>query len=316
MLPPDAPEITPGNAWAVQPEEKIRMPRRDNPEDLKFVVVFLRMLRGWTQAELAEAAGLSASAISRYEIGDIVPGREALEEIALAVGLPLRMLDRVLLWVAAARSAVASATDPGDLDRLADAVAGELAAGLSDLLDTVTAMVLASLPDLDTGPWRKSASPPQADDREEAPELWEALQRYEPSTRRVLVEESRRFQKWALCELLCAESVRAAACHSADEALELAELALLVAERTPGEESWRLRLQGYAWAHVGHARQARGDKSGAKEAFNHARPLWETGAPGDPGLLEARWELEIFNPSITSARQGHRRGPLYSRRSG
>ena len=262
------------------------MPRRDNPEDLKLVVIFLRMLRGWTQTELAEAAGLSASAISRYEIGDIVPGREALEEIAMAVGLPLRMLDRIFLWVGAARSAVASAAAPGDPDRLADAIAGELAAGLSDLLDTVTSMMLASLPDLGTGPWGKPASPPHADDREEAPELWEALQRHEPSTRRVLVEESRRFQKWALCELLCAESVRAASRGSADEALELAELALQVAERTPGEETWRLRLHGYAWAHIGHARQARGDQPGAKEAFNRARRLWETGAPGDPGLLE------------------------------
>jgi transcriptional regulator with XRE-family HTH domain len=296
MLPLYVPEITPRNAWAVQPREKIRMPRRDNPEDLKFVVVFLRMLRGWTQTELAEAAGLSASAISRYEIGDIVPGREALEEIAMAVGLPLRMLDRVFLWVGAARSAVASATDPGDPDRLADAVAGELAAGLSDLLDTVTSMMLTSLPDLDSGPWRRAAAaPPQADDREEAPELWEALQRHEPSTRRFLVEDSRRFQKWALCELLCAESVRAA-CGSADEALELAELALRVAERTPGEEIWRLRLQGYAWTHIGHARQARGDRPGAKEAFNHARPLWKIGAPGDPGLLADFIQPGVLTP--------------------
>ncbi|MEO6192955.1 MAG: helix-turn-helix transcriptional regulator [Thermoanaerobaculia bacterium] len=266
------------------------MPRRDNPEDLQFVVVFLRMLRGWTQTELAEAAGLSASAISRYEIGDIVPGREALEEIAMAVGLPLRMLDRIFLWVGAARSAVASATDPGDLDRLADAVAGELAAGLSDLLDAVTAGVLASLPDLGTGPWRRTAAPPHADDREEAPELWESLQLLEPSVRRMLVEESKRFQKWALCELLCAESVRTAG-GSTDDGLELAELALLVAERAPGEESWRQRLQGYAWAHIGHARQARGDEPGAKEAFNRGRRLWETGAPGDPGLLE---EARVF----------------------
>ena len=128
--------------------------------------------------------------------------------------------------------------------------------------------------------------PPHADDREEAPELWESLKSHEPAIRRVLVEDSRRFQKWALCELLCAESVRAAAGGSADQALELAELALLVAERTSGDEIWRLRLQGYAWAHIGHARQARGDQPGAKEAFNRACLLWETGAPGDPGLLE------------------------------
>lgn len=261
------------------------MPNRDNPEDLKFAVVFLRLLRGWTQAELAEAAGLSASAISRYETGDIVPSREALEEIALAAGLPLRMLDRVFIWVGAARAAVASGADPANPDRLTEAVVSELAAGLVDLLDTVTAGMLAAFPDLDLGPWVRPAAPPRPEDREVAPELWESLKLFEPSARRMLVEESKRFQKWALCELLCAESVRAAAGGSPDQALELAELALLVAERTPGEEIWRLRLQGYAWAHIGHARQASGDQPGAKEAFSHARPLWEIGAPGDPGLL-------------------------------
>ncbi len=261
------------------------MPNRDNPEDMKCVVIFLRLLRGWTQADLGEAAGLSASTISRYEIGDIVPSREALEEIALAAGLPLRMLDRVFIWVGATRAAVASGADPADPDRLTEAAVNELTAGLVDLLDSVTAGMLAAFPDLDLGPWVRHAAPPCPEDREEAPELWESLKLFEPSVRRMLVEESKKFQKWALCELLCAESVRTAG-GSTDDGLELAELALLVAERAPGEKSWRQRLRGYAWAHIGHARQAHGDRPGAAEAFNRSHRLWETGAPGDPGLLE------------------------------
>jgi transcriptional regulator with XRE-family HTH domain len=268
------------------------MPGRDNPEDVKMVVVFLRLLRGWTQAELAVAAGLSLSAVWRYENEDLVYSEPVLEEIALAVGLPPRMLDRVFTWVAAARAAVASAADPGDPDRRIDAIAGELIAGLSDLVYSATALVLRGSPDLEIGPWARPTAPPRPEDRQETTELWEALKRHEPSLRRVLVEDSRRFQQWALCERLCAKSVRALA-GSADEALELAELALLAAQQTPGEESWRQRLQGYAWAHVGHVRQARGDRPGAAEAFDHARLLWEAGAPGDPGLLD---EAQVLGP--------------------
>ncbi len=261
------------------------MPGRDNPEDVKMVVTFLRLLRGWTQAELAEATGLSLSAVWRYENEDLVYSEPVLEEIALAVGLPPRMLDRVFTWVAAARAAVASAIDPGDPDRRIDAIAGELTAGLSDLVYSATALILRGSPDLEIGPWARPAAPPRPEDREEAEELWEVLKHHEPSTRRVLVEDSRRFQKWALCERLCAESVKALS-GSTDEALELAELALLIAQQTPGEESWRQRLQGYAWAHVANIRQARGDRPGAKDAFDRASLLWEAGAPGDPGLLE------------------------------
>jgi transcriptional regulator with XRE-family HTH domain len=265
------------------------MPRRDNTEDAKVVIAFLRLLRGWTQTELAEAAGLSTSAISRYENGDIVPSREALEEIAVAAGLPLRMLDRVFIWVGASRAAVMSGADPYDPDRLADAVVSELAGGLVDLLDSVTAGMLADFPDADVGPWIRPVEPPCVEDRELAVELWESLKRREPPVRRVLVEDSRRFQHWALCELLCAESVRAVA-GSVDQALELAELALLAAERMLGEETWRQRLQGYVWAHIATLRM-RGNLPGAEEALARATELWEAGAPGDPGLLKEVWRI-------------------------
>jgi transcriptional regulator with XRE-family HTH domain len=258
------------------------MPLRDNPEDLRVVVAFLRLLRGWTQAELGEAAALSASAISRYENGDIVPTHEVLEEIAAAVGMPLRMLKRVTAWARAARAAIASAADPADPDLLAEAVVSELSAELLDLFGSVAGL-LADLPDLGADPWRQPAAPPRPEDREEAPELWEVLKRREPSVRRVLVEDSRRFRKWALCELLCAESRRVEG--GPDQGLELAELALRIAELVPGEESWRLRLQGYAWAHIGLARKGE-NLPEAEEAFTRAVSLWEAGAPGDPGLLD------------------------------
>jgi transcriptional regulator with XRE-family HTH domain len=286
MVPCGPGKITLIPGTDVHSEEKITMSSRDNPENVRMVVAFLRLLRGWSQAELAEAVGLSVSAIWRYENEDVGNPDKTLEEIAVAVGLPPRMLDRLFTWIAAARAAVASAADPEDPLRRIDAIAAELAAGLSDIAYAATAEILGGSPDLDEiGPWAKTFTPPRPEDRDEALELWERLARREPSARRMLVEESKKFRKWALCELLCAESVQAAALDT-DQALELAELALLIAELAPGEESWRQRLQGYAWAHVGNARRARGDRPGARDAFAHACSLWEAGASGDPGLLE------------------------------
>src|SRR4051812_1588165 len=91
------------------------MDRGDRPEDLRVAVLFLRALRGWDQRELADAAGLSPSSISRYESGELVPSSQALEQIALAVGIPPPMLRRVHHWIRAARATVES-TDALDDD--------------------------------------------------------------------------------------------------------------------------------------------------------------------------------------------------------
>ncbi len=107
----------------------------------------------------------------------------------------------------------------------------------------------------------------------------------QPAERRALVEEAPEVRSWALCELLCAESIQAAP-DSADRAVELAELALFIANLMPGEAIWRLRVRGYAWAHLGNARRVRGDLPGADEAFGQAGKLWQAGAPGDPGIFE------------------------------
>jgi len=47
----------------------------------------LRRLRGWTQEQLAEAAGMQQGRISRYETGEMVPSRKSLERLAAAAGV-------------------------------------------------------------------------------------------------------------------------------------------------------------------------------------------------------------------------------------
>src|SRR4051794_17339680 len=152
MLPPYMPEITPGKVGDMSTSEKFRMPDQDEPQAVGTFIAFLRLLRGWRQADLADALGLTPGAISRYETGDVVPDRQTLEGVAKAVGLPLRMLDRTFFSVAAARSAVASAADPGDLDKRFAALTRELASLLLELAGVAVATILAEFPDLVLGP--------------------------------------------------------------------------------------------------------------------------------------------------------------------
>ena len=63
-------------------------------------------------------------------------------------------------------------------------------------------------------------------------------------------------------------------------------MALFIADRIPGEEAWRSRVQGYAWAHVGNARRQRGDLRGAHEAFSQCRQLWRRAGKASPALLD------------------------------
>ena len=104
------------------------------------------------------------------------------------------------------------------------------------------------------------------EDRARAEELWEILKPHTPANRRGLVERSLELRSWALCERVCAESEKAAAAD-AGRALDLADLALHIANHARGPEGWRFRLQGYAWAFVANARRVASDLPGADKAF-------------------------------------------------
>jgi transcriptional regulator with XRE-family HTH domain len=68
-----------------------------DPEDVRLLVRFLRTLRDCDQAEMAAAAGIDHSSLSRYETGRIVPSRAVLEQLIAAAGLPVSVVDSVLL---------------------------------------------------------------------------------------------------------------------------------------------------------------------------------------------------------------------------
>ena len=122
-------------------------------------------------------------------------------------------------------------------------------------------------------------TPPAAPEPVDAAELWANLEDCTTPERRMLVEELEEYWSGDLCARVAAESLRKAP-DDPREALELAELAVLIAELLPGEDAGRPRLQGDAWARVAEARRAQGDQAGAEEAFDRARRLWEAAALG------------------------------------
>jgi transcriptional regulator with XRE-family HTH domain len=269
------------------------MPRNVLP-DLSIVLTFLRLSQGWSQGDLAQAAGISAKLVNEYERGRKNLTRERLEHLIAFMGLPPEAIDTTLACLAANRALgrpPRDSADPHSKTRrrieVIVARAQKMAAGFARSVLTMLTLEGEAL---------------QA--RQQAELHWDRLKRRTPGERRKLVEQEMKLRSWALCERVAAESIKAAPNHPR-EALELAELALFIAERVPGEASWRSRLQGYAGLFVGNARRVCNDLPGADTAFSRARKLWEDGADGDPGLLN-----EVWLPWIEAAlRRDQRRFP-------
>src|SRR4030095_14339995 len=85
-------------------------------------------------------------------------------------------------------------------------------------------------------------------------------------------------RSWALA-LRVGEASLQAAGRDAGEAVELAEMALWIAEQVPGAES--LRTQSLSWAYLARARRAAGDLAGTDGALARCWDLWRAGPRPD-----------------------------------
>lgn len=250
--------------------------------DLSRALTSLWSALGWSQSELARAAGVQPNMISDFERGHRPLSRQKLKDLAGVMGLPPESIDWALHFVRPVRQVAQAPGYPAGGAEAGRARIEALAAESAGLSSEFTRSLLSFL----------TFEGRSLEVREQAPVLWRRMKKRTPSERRALVEDGPEFRSWALCELICKESEKAAA-DNAGRARELAELALFIAELAIGEASWRRRLQGYAWAHVGNARRVGGNLPGAEEAFSRAGELWQAGASGDPGLLDEAQVLSL-----------------------
>ena len=257
------------------------MPRTPSPP-LGLTLMLLRSARGWSQKELAEAAGLSRGLLSEYETGATELTRERLVELAGSLGWPPDAVDVALFALGMLRFAPSEPGSPVDPDeeqrRIVDRAA---AVAAQEAASEVRAQLTREI---------REDNARQA--RQAAEILWKRLKPFSAADRRVLVSGAREYQDPFLCERLCAESERAAASNAA-RARELAELALLVAERVPGSATWRSRLQGYAWAFAANAHRVANDMPVADAAFANAWKFWRQGPADGPDLFDEARVLDL-----------------------
>jgi tetratricopeptide (TPR) repeat protein len=254
---------------------------RPAPHPLCVTLNTMRRARGMRVDELATLSGVSKGLITRYELGYDIPSRERVDEFGVFMDYTSEEIDAILFGIMRGTVRPAprplSPVDPTPAEsRRLRAVASRLAqAELAVMDEHLVKLVRASR---------------ARRDRARAEDLvrW-LLEEPDPQARRDLIELSASYHQWAVPELLCHESERAAA-DSAEKAQELAALALRAAELTDDDPVWQLRLKGYVWLFIANSRRVGGDMPATAEGFAVARELWEAGAAADPGLLAA-WRL-------------------------
>lgn len=126
---------------------------------------------------------------------------------------------------------------------------------------------------------------PSPEDRAPAQALWDRIRILLHARQLAELRRAPAGGLWALCEVLCLESQRLCA-HDPVAAAPLAELAVKVADRVVGEDAWRSKVRGLAWAHVANALRAQGDLPAAERAFLSADRYWKAGEKTQNGLLE------------------------------
>lgn len=260
---------------------------RSIPPPLSLVLTYLRAARGWTQRDLAVAAGVPRQLICDMEKGSRRQlHREALDELVAAMDYGAEDVTLGLVFLGglhAGRNPRSSPIEPlpGDIRR-ARRIAARV--GLAE-----TSRMHQQLLDLARARRVELA-------RRQAGRLWESLRRCPSGRLREQISGRPELYDWALAERLCDESVRAAA-DDAARALELARAALLAAELSPGDEAWHGWLEGTCWGFVGNAQRVGSSLASADASFETAWRLWRAGGPAASGPF-GEWRLLDLEASL------------------
>jgi transcriptional regulator with XRE-family HTH domain len=257
------------------------------PEDLSLAIRFLRALRGWTQTELARAAGMDKSRISLMESGDVVPDRALMQRLSAAASFPFVLLEICLPLLRSLQQAGREGLSAKAGDEIAgsvETVTGELARATRAIATkAVLALSVAS---------REPEWSYRVEDRNGVEELFRILAPCKKADRLFLITEGREYRNWALAEKFCAESEKAAS-NDLERALDFSETALEIACSLPGPEGFRFHVQGYCWGFLGNVRRVASDLPAAEQAFLKAWKLWREWVPTDSFLLQESRLLDL-----------------------
>ena len=139
----------------------------------------------------------------------------------------------------------------------------------------------------------------RAAERAAAKGPWERLRNLGSFDEMVLVaRSSKELQTWAVVELICNESTQAAV-EDPGLARNLAELAVEIAGRIRAAETWRLRVRGFAMAHLAYALHCEEKEDAAREMMEEAQRLWDAGL--DPEQILDQGKFLDLESSIISA---------------
>lgn len=257
------------------------------------LVTILRVVKRTTAKTLASLSGLSTTEISGIERGRVkqVPDSD-VEALLAGLGCSKTQAIVVISCIEALQ-----AHDP-TLDPEAAAAHERFIASVSRQLRRR---------------FRSSAPPPPCPypgphvveiDRFEAGEDWELFRGNQtPRHMTLVLRNALRLQRWAFVERLCDESVRAAS-KDPRRALALAIVAVRAARLVGGWELWRLRLAGFALAHLANALRVACRLDAADRILATARRFWDSGLDPDQILDPGRlFDLEA------SLRRAQRRFP-------
>jgi transcriptional regulator with XRE-family HTH domain len=265
------------------------MAKRGDPKILRFVVLFLRHYADMFQSEFGEAARVAQGTISECEAGKIAPSEEALRRMAAVAGVPWPLVVLLRRFLTTLHSWLDSGSAP---PLPLEEVPVEQAALEATLLAVTSYRIDEAAADSDLPPRHA---------RQEAEEIWAALELFPLPERRRWIELSvRAAGSWALAERISHASALAAG-HDVKEALALAELALSIAWRVPGEAP-RARTVGYCSGFLANVLRVANEWEGAGAAFAQAGEFWQAGEAAR-SLPLAEWRLLDLEASLHTDRR-------------
>ncbi len=236
----------------------------------------LRILRGWSQGDLARKAGLDRSTIRRLEAGDIDLPRERLEWFGVLMQAKPGQVEMAIEFAATEDAQEEEVPADAETDPRDALIESALAATNSELRRLLEARRWAS--DL-------------AAAKAEAAERWRVLAPLSHENRLALVEECREFPTPALCARLCDQSVRAAS-RSAVDAAALASLALRVVDLSP-ESKATDRGRAYAHAFVANSQRVANEFGLADVAMAWCRERFPYDLADPTGLFPESRVLDL-----------------------